>query len=251
MSERRQRPALTAIQALTGGQVVPRHWHDQNQIVYASQGVLSVETEAGVWVTPAHRAIWVPAGVLHQHRSYGRTDLLTVAVPEAIEMPSHPTVLAVNPLLRELLLAYAQPPHTEGPTRGHMLTLLVDLLAPAPDRALHLPTPRDPRLVEAQRLIMDEPSTLTEVAARVGASPRHLTRLCREELGLSFVHWRTQLRLHHALQLLAHGESVTTVALRCGWATPSAFIDVFRRQLGFTPGRRSAPNPPDVTQGTP
>ncbi|MFC7587438.1 helix-turn-helix domain-containing protein [Nonomuraea antimicrobica] len=37
--------------------------------------------------------------------------------------------------------------------------------------------------------------------------------------------------------MLADGEPVTTVAHRCGWASASAFIDVFRRAFGYTPGR--------------
>ena len=53
---------------------------------------------------------------------------------------------------------------------------------------------------------------------------------------MSFPQWRTQLRLYHALRLLAEGQPVTVVAQRCGFATASAFIDVFRRSLGHTPG---------------
>ncbi|WP_369077241.1 helix-turn-helix domain-containing protein [Paractinoplanes aksuensis] len=46
----------------------------------------------------------------------------------------------------------------------------------------------------------------------------------------------TQLRLHHALILLADRTPVTTVAHRCGWSSASAFIDAFRRTFGHTPG---------------
>ena len=54
---------------------------------------------------------------------------------------------------------------------------------------------------------------------------------------MTFPRWRTQLRLHLALRLLAEGLPVTTVGHRCGWSTTSAFVDVFRRALGHTPGR--------------
>ena len=54
---------------------------------------------------------------------------------------------------------------------------------------------------------------------------------------MTFPQWRTQVRLHLALRLLAQGLPVTTVGLRCGWSTTSAFIDVFSRNLGHTPGR--------------
>jgi AraC-like DNA-binding protein len=70
----------------------------------------------------------------------------------------------------------------------------------------------------------------------IGASERTLARLCRADLGMSFPQWRTQLRLHHALVLLADDTPVTVVAHRCGWSSASAFIDVFRRAFGHTPG---------------
>lgn len=47
------------------------------------------------------------------------------------------------------------------------------------------------------------------------------------------------------LRLLAEGLPVTTVGHRCGWSTTSAFVDVFRRALGHTPGR--SPRTRDAT----
>jgi AraC-like DNA-binding protein len=70
----------------------------------------------------------------------------------------------------------------------------------------------------------------------VGASDRTLSRLFRGDLGMTFPQWRTQLRLHSALVLLAERAPVTTVAHRCGWSSASAFIDVFRRTFGHTAG---------------
>jgi AraC-like DNA-binding protein len=36
---------------------------------------------------------------------------------------------------------------------------------------------------------------------------------------------------------------VTTVAHRCGWSSASAFIDVFRRSFGCTPGTHNRCSP--------
>ncbi|MEE8274655.1 MAG: helix-turn-helix domain-containing protein, partial [Alphaproteobacteria bacterium] len=44
-------------------------------------------------------------------------------------------------------------------------------------------------------------------------------------------------RLLAALTRLATGEPVTTVALDLGYDSPSAFIAMFRKALGETPGR--------------
>jgi len=40
-----------------------------------------------------------------------------------------------------------------------------------------------------------------------------------------------------SLQLLAAGEKITHVALEAGYSTPSAYIAMFRKILGVTPGQ--------------
>ena len=44
--------------------------------------------------------------------------------------------------------------------------------------------------------------------------------------GMTFPQWRTQVRLFHALKMLAAGTSVTMTAHACGWSSTGAFIDV-------------------------
>jgi AraC-like DNA-binding protein len=57
------------------------------------------------------------------------------------------------------------------------------------------------------------------------------------QTGMSFGAWRQQLRLLRALERLAAGEAVSTLALELGYASPSAFIAMFKRALGVPPGR--------------
>jgi len=54
---------------------------------------------------------------------------------------------------------------------------------------------------------------------------------------MNFGKWRQQLRLLHGLRLLASGEKVTGAAWDAGYCSASAFIAMFRRQLGQTPRR--------------
>jgi AraC-like DNA-binding protein len=56
-------------------------------------------------------------------------------------------------------------------------------------------------------------------------------------MGLSFGKWRQQVRLLRALERLAAGAAVTEVAFDLGYDSPSAFVTMFRRALGTTPGR--------------
>ncbi|MEU3725102.1 helix-turn-helix transcriptional regulator [Streptomyces sp. NPDC031705] len=217
------------------------HRHDDHQIVYAGSGVLSVTTDAGTWVAPPTRALWIPAGTVHEHRAYGRTDLHCVGLPTRHNPLSldAPGVIAVGPLLRELILAYTRGAEGPAPARRRMLGVLLDQLRVSPLQPLHLPAPADPRLAAVCALLHADPADprgLAALGAHAGAGERTLSRLFRAELGMTFPQWRTQLRLHQALRLLAVGTPVTAVAHRCGWSSASAFIDVFRRAFGHTPG---------------
>lgn len=231
----------TSTRHLPAGGGVTAHRHDVHQIVYAGRGVLTVTTDAGSWVAPATRALWIPAGTMHRHRAHGRTVLHTVGIPadtNPLKLDG-PAVLAVGPLLRELIIAYSRPELPDTAEGARILAVLLDQLRHSPQQALHLPTGRDPRLVAVCELLLADPAdqrTLAALGADVGAGERTLTRLFAAELGMTFPQWRTQSRLHHALRLLAEEVPVTTVAHRCGWSSASAFIDVFRRAFGHTPG---------------
>ncbi len=233
----------TASLTVAAGAHIERHRHLLHQLVYPSRGAVSVTTPAGTWITPTNRAIWIPAGHWHQHRFHGDTQFHAVALdPRRYRCgPAAPAVLTVGPLLRELIIACSQSRDVESAEHHRMLAVLVDQLDAAdPGAPLWLPTPTDDRLRRACELVAEDLSTalgLRQIAQRIGVAERTLSRLFRAELSLTYPQWRTQLRLHHALLLLAEGHDVTTVAARCGWATPSAFIDSYRRLMGHTPGK--------------
>ena len=61
-----RQPAIRpAVFDYPSGHRTGRHVHDEHQVVYASDGVLSVETSGARWVLPAQRLAWVPAGIEH------------------------------------------------------------------------------------------------------------------------------------------------------------------------------------------
>ncbi|WP_432974039.1 AraC family transcriptional regulator [Dactylosporangium sp. CA-233914] len=233
--------APTRAQWLASGGEIDAHRHDDHQIIYAARGVLAVTTSEGSWVAPGTRAIWVPAGTVHAHRAYGELELHLVGLP-ATSNPlglQTPTVLSVGPLLRELLIAYTRDAGEQSPERDRLRAVLLDQLRACAQQPLHVPTPTEPLLRAVCALLQADPGdnrTLADLGREVGASDRTLSRMFRRDLGMTFPQWRTQLRLHHALILLADRAPVTSVAHQCGWSSASVFIDVFRRTFGHTPG---------------
>ncbi|MET8225918.1 AraC family transcriptional regulator [Streptomyces sp. NPDC004082] len=245
--------APTSARRLAPGAGIDAHRHDDHQLVYAGRGVLTVTTDVGSWIAPGTRAIWVPAGTVHSHQAHGELELHLIGIPAKTRplAADRPTVLSVGPLLRELILACTGDSADGTPEHRRLRAVLCDQLRIAPQRPLHVPTPRAPQLKALCAILHADPAdnrTLTALGKEVGAGSRTLSRQFQSDLGMTFPQWRTQLRLSHALILLADGVPVTTVAHRCGWSSASAFIDVFRRAFGYTPGRAqdvaAAPDPP-------
>lgn len=236
------------VAAVRGGVRVPHgfrmgaHTHDLGMLVYSATGVLITVTAHGTLVAPANRLTWTPPGFEHAHRFYGQADVRVVNLPIALstELSPEPAVYAVSPLLREVIFTLVDRPETRPGAHLRLQAVLVDDLVRAPDRALHFPEASDDRLhtvTEFLRADPAQPATLAELGRAAGASERTLSRLFRDELGMSFQRWRTILRIHHALVYLGDGLSVTATATRCGWSNPTSFIDAFTELIGQTPGR--------------
>jgi transcriptional regulator GlxA family with amidase domain len=165
-------------------------------------------------------------------------------------LPGHPAVFIASDLAREILLTLTGPRNYDRPARGwdrsarvRLRRVLVDELHEAHEQPLQLPEPHDDRLQAIAQMLYKRPAdntSLAELGQTIGASARTLSRLFHNELGMTFYEWRTQLRIYHALVLLADGHDTTHVAHACGWANPSSFIAAFANIIGTTPGRHRA-----------
>lgn len=226
--------------------VLPAHSHRRGQLLYAATGVLTVITDAGSWVVPPQRALWIPAGVMHEIQMGGpvstRSAYISRDAYAAASLPAHCEVIAVSPLLHALLLEAVDLPalYALDSRDGRVMALLLDEISRMPTLALNTPLPHEPRLARLCRALLDAPSLeidINAMAARAGMSRRNFTRLFREQTGMSFSAWRQQACLLAALTRLSNGASITEVAIDLGYRSSSAFTAVFRRVLGAPPSR--------------
>lgn len=155
MSKIRHLPAAPTTSAShAGGDVIDAHRHDDHQLIYVSSGVLAITTGHGSWVASRDRGLWVPAGTWHQHRFYGRSEFHTIGFPAAgapLLPAAMPAVIAVDGLLRELLVALTATQLRPAEAR-HLQAVLADRLRRAPAVPVSLPAARDPRLADACQL---------------------------------------------------------------------------------------------------
>jgi len=213
-------------------------WH---QLIYATRGALTVYTTAGAWVLPPHRAVWIPSGNDYRIEMSGEVALrmLYVRRRHASNLRTC-AVVNVTPLLRELIVRtnLIGALNDADPRQKRLMHVIFDELRVLTTVPLQLPLPTDSRAARFAELVSASPEApLATVLRRSGASRRTIERIFHAETSMSLGQWLRRQKLLHALRRLAAGETVNSIALELGYNSPSAFIAMFRRELGQTPAR--------------
>ncbi|MBN3816927.1 AraC family transcriptional regulator [Paraburkholderia sp. Se-20369] len=232
-------PMRVRARPLPAGVRVPRHTHAWAQLAYASRGVLRMATTGTTWMVPPSRAIWVPPRVTHEVVIVEDAYLRTLYIDESIVPDGLDAcrVVEVTGLLRELIVALDA--SDLSATRERMLCALVlDELGRAEPLPLAVPMPDEKRLRALCEAMLAQPAhaeSLEHWAGKIGASTRTISRLFKQELGVSFSQWRQQALLARAIPLLNQGRPLSHIARELGYQSQSAFSAMFRRAFGESP----------------
>ncbi len=239
------RPVLAIATSYPPCHLLDWHEHRRAQLLYGATGVMQVEArnpsgQVGAWTVPPQRAVVIPPRTPHRVRMLDvRTHSLYIEPLAVPWWPRECAVVEVSHLLRELLAsAVLVEPEYQRPSRDDaLMKLILHELATLTELPFHLVLPRDPQLAQLCSDYLESPDAAVanaEWAQRASMSERSLSRHFTAECGVGPAAWRVQARLLSALALLRE-QSVTAVAARLGYATPSAFSVAFRRAFGASP----------------
>ncbi|WOI38994.1 helix-turn-helix transcriptional regulator [Alteromonas sp. CI.11.F.A3] len=221
---------------------IEMHSHEWGQFVYASKGVMLVETPEHCYIVPPEQGVWLLPHVNHKVRALTHVFLTSfyIATEMLIHMPQESGVLEVSPFLQVLIdeAKYFSGDYTWEDTQGLHLRLILHTINKAPSAIFQLPFPSDKRLVAILYAIRETPSnnySLEQWGNTVGASSRTLSRLFKKETGLHYSEWRQRLIIQIAIGKLNEGGIIANVAHDLGYESPSAFTYMFREKTGMTP----------------
>ena len=123
------------------------HSHPRGQLLYAIEGVMSVQLHYGSWLVPPNRGLWIEADAEHDVRMSGDVKMRTAYIDASAfaDLPARTCVVNVSPLLRELVVAAVGVPldYAEGSRDERLMHLLVDELRAAEVLPLHRQHPLD------------------------------------------------------------------------------------------------------------
>jgi AraC-like DNA-binding protein len=172
--------------------------------------------------------------------THGEQDFLKDApmrreVARQILPPTHPVAVKMKDLCHR--------PERDGLLfRLSLLQLFAEVFGRALDRPTALENHLDVR--ERLRMFLSEtpPAVLLELSSEelagiIHCTPRHLSRVFCEVVGMTFRKKRAELRLARARELLATSQSkVVDVAMKSGYKSLSLFNRMFTRRYGISPG---------------
>ena len=130
------------------------------------------------------------------------------------------------------------------PLRLKLLDLFIQAFADERWEELTSPDQAEDAKARLSRLLAERPASdllelsFGELVRQVRCTPRHLSRIFSEIVGMSFREKQSQLRLIRAQELLATTQSkVVEVALESGYQSLSLFNLMFKRQFGLSPAK--------------
>ncbi|OCI29478.1 helix-turn-helix domain-containing protein [Oerskovia enterophila] len=229
------------------------HSHRTHEVLVALSGLLTVRAGDDVWALPPRNGLWIPAGLPHAVRAGTDSRFLTVYLDpgRSRDLGPEPVTVAPSALFSELVLHLTSQDMPDE-ARHHAEQVAIHLLEPV-TASTRITVPTVEPVARIVHELLDDPGddrTLAQWARHVGLSTSTLGRVFRRASGQPFGRWRLHLRMNVAMARLSEGARVSDVADAVGYTSTSAFVAVFRRETGLTPGsfRDAARSPDDASR---
>lgn len=220
---------------------IPLHTHPKGQLILAMHGYVTCEVSTKMWMVPAHSAIWIPANKLHSNRASDNAQLCHLFIDNTLKgMPQNTCTLAITPLVEALIcqLASENQRYTSSSKIARLARVLFDQLLDMPIQPLDFVLSKHAVIQSMSQQLINQPNdrkTLSQWAEQFALTERTLARLIKNETGMTFGKWRTQLHIIVSLQALSSKKSVQHVSELLGYESVSAFITMFKKVMKKSP----------------
>ena len=240
------------------GWALPMRSRSENQVIHVKRGDLTVTVSGATHVLTSGDLFFIPAETRYslatqtgmilamvdfhfQGSGAADTYLRDYLKPTPMRIPPKYAGAAgrvVDELARAYLLQNVESVLRSKALLYELLALLTRIVNESSDD--HDFTPEQTLYVEAARRIIEDNLTrrfsLDALAAAVGVSKYHLSRLFRRRYGVSPGEYHTTLRMRQAAALLSMGHlSISEIAVQLGYMSVQSFSKAFKQHFGVNP----------------
>lgn len=223
------------------------HSHDEAHLLVPLQGAIELDVGGITYEVKSGQMMFVGGSVAHTFRAQGESGERLILQLEKFKYKSKVSILPLHILLKDLtmsLFVYREASYCESISKL-MFEVVTDLLN---NQKLHSKN----ELFHTQQKILTSQNeqlkkilnvmesnleiSMPDVALKCGVSPRTLSRITRDETGLSPNELHTYYRIQKASELIYQGHlGLTAIAFECGYSSLSQFIQNFKLWTGSKP----------------
>lgn len=221
-----------------------RYCHEYGELYYSHIGTMDLIINNQHYLAPNQYCLWLPPQTVHRCSCQHETTFMSLHIDPALanHLSQQVCVLTISPLLKNIFhFLYQQPPAQLAlPSNQRLLAVAYDQLLITPSSPNYLPKTNDILLAPILSYLEKTPSNndpIALLAKKVNSTERTVMRHAMRELGMSISEWKSRLRVIKAITLLDNGISVESIALELGYVNASAFITMFYKIMGVTPGK--------------
>ncbi|MDD3430083.1 MAG: AraC family transcriptional regulator [Oscillospiraceae bacterium] len=240
---------------------MPFHWHIECEIVEVLSGTFSISLDGEVFSVLPNQCVFIPGGTIHGGTPHNCVYRCLVFDIEQF-LQSSPSCLELykkqlehgNKIMRifmpafkstQILMQLINKAEVQGVDYvftatgllwqwlGSVLTENL-ILSKSPQTNL-----QNDRIKHVLRYIKEEYSraiTLKQLAENAGLNPQYFCKVFRDLTGRTPIDYLNYYRIECAAELLCSSqESVTEIALSCGFSDVGYFSRLFHRQKGIAP----------------
>ena len=223
------------------------HSHEEAHVFIPLEGAVELDVDGITYSVKPGQMMFVGGSVHHTFRAKGESGERLILQIQKFKFKSKVSILPLHVLIKELtmsLFSYKEESFCES-----LVKLVSEILS---DALLNQKAHSKNELFLTQQKILtsqndqlkkilkvmenDLEMSMPEVAAKCGVSPRTLSRITKDETGLSPNELHTYYRIQKASEMIYEGRlGLTAIAFECGYNSLSQFIQNFKLWTGSKP----------------
>lgn len=223
------------------------HAHDEAHLMIPMGGSIELDVEGVTYEVKPGQMMFIGGSVEHSFRAKGESGERLILQLEKFKFKSKVSILPVHALIKEIsmqLFSYQDERFSQSMVKL-VTEILTDILNNQKEHSKNelfltqqkLLTSQNEQLKKITEVLEgDLEISMPEVAAKCGVSPRTLSRITKDETGLSPNELHTYYRIQKASDLIYEGRlGLTAIAFECGYSSLSQFIQNFKLWTGSKP----------------